>query len=272
MKLKGILNILTSFAIASLVFACSNVDEDNRFIEIEDPVTPQDSTGIIVTKNVLIEDYTGQMCQNCPLASDVIKNLHEIYNDSTLIPVAIYSGKPGMCIPVGKKGSLTTNEGQEYFEKWGLSDQPIGLVNRKDGPLEKSKWPAKVLEFSREEAPLAMDVKSVLSEDGKTINVHVVVNPIKSVSGKLQLWILEDNIVGIQKMPDGKPKKDYLHNHVFRASVNGTWGEDMQFTEKNTFEKDYVVNVQDDWKGKDIHIVAFVYNDNEGVLQVVRSF
>ena len=270
MKLKGILNILSSFAMASLVFACSNVDEDNRFIEIEDPITPQDSTSIIVTKNVLIEDFTGQMCQNCPLAGDVIKELHETY-DSTLIPVAIYSGKPGMCIPVGKKGSLTTNEGQEYFETWGLSDQPIGLVNRKGGPLDKSKWAAKVFEYSKEQAPLAMNVKSVLSEDGKTINVHVVVDPIKSVSGKLQLWILEDNIIGTQKMPDGKPIHDYQHNHVFRASVNGTWGEDMQFTEKNTFEKDYVVNIQNDWKGENIHIVAFVYNDAEGVLQVVRS-
>lgn len=272
MKLKGILSTLSSFAIACLLFSCSNVDEDNRFIEIETPVAPEDSTSTIVTKNVLIEDFTGQMCQNCPLAGKVIEELHGTYNDSTLIPVAIYSGKPGMCIPVGKKGSLTTDEGQEYFEKWGLNNQPIGLVNRKGGPLDKSVWPAKVFEFSREEAPLAMDVKSVLNEDGKTMNVHVTVTPVKSVKGNLQLWITEDNIVGIQKMPDGKPVKDYVHNHVFRASVNGTWGEETQFTEKEVFEKDYVVNINEGWKAEDIHIVAFVYNEAEGVLQVTRTF
>lgn len=272
MKLKGILNTLTSFAVASLLFACSSVDEDNRFIEIETPVAPGDSTTNIITKNVLIEDFTGQMCQNCPLAGKVIEELHGTYNDSTLIPVAIYSGKPGMCIPVGKKGSLTTDEGQEYFETWGLNNQPIGLVNRNGGPLDKSVWPAKVFEFSQQEAPLAMDVKTKLSADGKTINVHLVVTPVKSVSGKLQLWVTEDNIVGIQKMPDGKPVKDYVHNHVFRTSVNGTWGEAAQFTENAVFEKEYVVNVAEDWNAENIHIVAFVYNDVDGVLQVTRSF
>lgn len=270
MKLKSIFNTVTSVALASVLFACSNVDEDVRFEEYN-PEVPEDSTSNVITKNVLIEDFTGQMCQNCPNAAEVIKDLHEMYGDSTLIPVAIYSGKPGMCIPVGKKGSLTTEEGQEYFSTWELNNQPIGLVNRKGGPLDKDIWPAKVMEYSKEAAPMAMDINSVLSEDGKSLKVNLKVTPIKSVNGKLQLWVTEDNIVAMQKKPDGKVYKDYVHNHVFRGSINGTWGEPMQFTENNVFEKEYTVDVKDGWNGQNIHIVAFVYNDEEGVMQVVRS-
>ena len=49
-----------------LLLACSNIDESERFIYVP-PIDAQ--------RAVLIEDFTGQACVNCPAASDVILDL-----------------------------------------------------------------------------------------------------------------------------------------------------------------------------------------------------
>lgn len=84
MKLKN--NIYNKFAICAAalsLMACSNIDEDDRFIEVE-PVE--------VAKRVLIEDFTGQRCVNCPNASEMIESLQEQYGAENVIAVGIHSG------------------------------------------------------------------------------------------------------------------------------------------------------------------------------------
>jgi len=40
------------------------------------------------------------------------------------------------------------------------------------------------------------------------------------------LWLIEDDIVGPQMMPDGSTNMNYVHNHVLRGSVlPSIWGK-----------------------------------------------
>ena len=66
-----------------LVGACDYIDEDDRFIYVE-PAN--------VAKRVLIEDFTGQRCVNCPSATETIKQLQDTYGKENVIAVAIHSG------------------------------------------------------------------------------------------------------------------------------------------------------------------------------------
>lgn len=91
-----------------------------------------------------------------------------------------------------------------------------------------------------------------------------------SNTGKLQLWIVEDNIVAPQSQPDGSMTVEYIHNHVFRASVNGTWGEDLAIAENETKTYTATATLKSYWKPENISIVAFVYNDS-GVLQAAKA-
>ena len=52
--------------IALLLVACSHIDEGDRLIYVK----PAD-----VKRRVLLEDFTGQRCINCPKANDEIKSL-----------------------------------------------------------------------------------------------------------------------------------------------------------------------------------------------------
>jgi hypothetical protein len=90
-------------------------------------------------------------------------------------------------------------------------------------------------------------------------------------SGKLQLWLTEDSITAFQQMPDGTRNMEYVHMHVLRAAVNGTWGEPVSVAEGETFiTKEYQFTVPQDWKCDNLSVIAFVYND-QGVLQVTKQ-
>ena len=65
MKIK----VYITFLLAALFLAsCSHIDEDERLIYVK-PAP--------VERSVLIEDFTGQMCINCPLATQEIEKLIE---------------------------------------------------------------------------------------------------------------------------------------------------------------------------------------------------
>lgn len=260
MKLKNILYALAVPFVLSAFAACSDIDENERLQYVE----PEQSG-----RRVLIEDFTGQNCINCPTATELIGSLQEEYGHDTIIAVGIHSGP--LSIPERVPGSLKTKEGQEYFDNWKPSSQPMGVLNRKSGIVNTDKWSTLVNEYSKEVTPVEMEIETMFDADAKQIKAHVKAFSGKPVSGKLQLWITEDGVVAMQRMQDGTNNKEYVHNHVFRASVNGTWGEDIQLVDATTFEKDFTINVDEKWKGENIHIVAFIYNDVDGVLQVVRS-
>ena len=63
--------------------SCSDLDEQERFVYIK----PADAA-----RKVLIEDFTGQRCPNCPKATDEIHHLQETYGEDNIIAVGIHSG------------------------------------------------------------------------------------------------------------------------------------------------------------------------------------
>ena len=71
-------------------------------------------------------------------------------------------------------------------------------------------------------------------------------------------------------MPNGKINKEYVHNHVFRDVANGTWGEDISLSANVFPELSHSIALKEDWNKANLAVVAFVYNDAEGVLQAAE--
>ena len=68
--------------ICLLLVGCDRISEDERLI-YEKPEPAQ--------RVVLLEDFTGQRCTNCPKATEVIAQLQETYGDA-LVAVGIHGG------------------------------------------------------------------------------------------------------------------------------------------------------------------------------------
>lgn len=68
--------------LGGVLSSCSDLDEQDRFVYIK----PADAA-----RKVLIEDFTGQKCVNCPKATDEIHVLQETYGEDNIIAVGIHS-------------------------------------------------------------------------------------------------------------------------------------------------------------------------------------
>lgn len=268
MKIKNLFLGVATAAMAMAAASCSNIDEGDRFIDVN-PVNPEE-----VGRAILIEDFTGQRCINCPTGTDIINGIVEAYGEDNVIAVGIHSG------PLGFKGNakvmgLMTDTGNEYYTRWDKENkmgQPWVVFNRKTSPdSHYYNWAALVSTIISEKANLSVKIANAYDAATRTLTTTVGADGVKgTVNGKLQVWIVEDGIKALQMMPDGKSNKEYIHNHVFRAAVNGTWGEDVTVKEGETTTKQYQYVLPEAWNADNIAVVAFVYNDG-GVENVAKK-
>lgn len=269
----------------ALLSACSNIDEADRLIYVE-PIVPidipnsdveadslYDAPVAIVPRRVLIEDHTGQVCPNCPDAGYVVHQFQQTYGD-LIVPVAIHSEMQGIMEPAGLANEL----GNTYYKYWNMEYKPAGLISRIDGDdgkvLDKTWWTAALQYILPQETPLDIRIRATQANNSQAdIDVKVLcTRPEATVSGKLQVWVTEDNIVALQDSM-GIRIDNYVHNHVLRAAVNGTWGQDISLTGAeggNQNEQHYSLSLNPAWKPSDVVIVAFVYNDDE-VVQAAKA-
>ena len=246
-----------------LMVACEDVSLDERLTYIEPPEAG---------RAVLIEDYTGQYCVNCPRATDEIERLIEQYGDSVVIAVAIHSGPFSKL--KGEPTPLYTEVGDQYFTKWNLSGQPVGLVDRLYGGMGFSymDWGGGVNYELSFEAPVSFmtDMYYDVESREASMQVQTIGLSPSSVSGKLQVWLIEDSIDSFQSMPDGSVQEHYNHMHVFRASVNDPWGDELTVNYGEVILKKYDITLDPSWVPEHCSIVTFLYND-DGVCQVAKT-
>lgn len=246
-------------AASSVLSSCDEKDFDQRYEEMTE-ITPQ--------RNVLLEEFTGQMCPNCPKAHQAVAGFKQQYGEH-LIAVSIHAGHFGIDGSKVPQLALMRPEGNVYANKWDISAYPSAMINRRQGPLMVDAWvnPLRI-EFLRT-TPLQIAAKAQYDEDNGKVQITVDMESTVNLSGKLQVWVTENNIVAPQQ--DGTVMlPEYTHNHVFQASVNGVWGEDVQLATSESLRKKYEITKESYWKRENLAIVAFVYNETDGVIQVTE--
>ena len=248
---------------AVLLVACDDVPVDERLTYVEPPE---------VERAVLIEDYTGQYCVNCPRATEEIERLIEQYGDSVVVAVAIHSG------PFSKQNGvaspLYTEVGNMYYNTWKISSQPAGLVDRlfDSYPFSYTDWAAGVNYEIAFEAHVSFLTSTKYDNETREASIEVQTIGLDSarVSGKLQVWLVEDSIDSFQYMPDGSVSDHYNHMHVFRASVNDPWGDEVAVSHGEVAVRDYAIVMDPAWVPEHCSVVIFLYDDS-GVKQVVKK-
>jgi hypothetical protein len=261
--MKKLYYIFLMWAALGLMVACDEVSVNDRLIYVEPPQ---------VSRAVLIEDYTGQYCVNCPRATEEIERLIEQYGDSIVIAVAIHSGPFGKS--KGEPSPLYTEVGDMYFNTWGMSAQPIGLIDRLFGstPFSYTDWAGGVNYEVAIEPPVSFltDIDYDAETRDAAIEVQTIGLDSALVSGKLQVWLVEDSIDSFQLMPDGSREEHYNHMHVFRASVNDPWGDALSVSHGQVAVKSYELKLDPAWVPEHCSVVTFLYDDS-GVHQVAKK-
>lgn len=259
MKKSGIITAMAAGLITCGTLAsCDEVKEGDRYIDMGD---------ISAARVVLLEEFTGQQCTNCPAAHEVVSNLLDQYNKDdagvTLISVSIHAGS--LTIVEGSNPNivgLKLPEADQYADRWNVAHYPMGVVNRSGNATDPNTWADRIREIITRPTPVSMELDAVYDAATGKIGIDTRMIANAKTSGKLQLWITESGIVARQSTPSGTDRQ-YVHNHVYRGSVNGLWGEDITLEDNVWADKHHEIAVKENWVPENLTVVGFIYDDNE---------
>lgn len=272
MKINHIIKAIILSGFLTGLCSCDDVKPDDRYIDCGE---------ITVERAVLLEDFTGQQCLNCPQAHKTIKELEAQYGEDKVIAVSIHCGEFGYSktktnFSKGNVG-LMTEEGNAILETYGITSFPMGSINM-GAPLTYPLWATAVREALSAATDIDLDIKveytpGTSDSNTGTIDINAEILSGSARTADIQFWVIEDGIVAIQK--DGNNYVyDYVHDGVFRGQVlPGVKGESIALAKGIKLNKEASIetrwNEQEHWVPENLSIVAFV-SDGSGVLQVTK--
>lgn len=255
--------ILTRILPAALLLAassCGNIAPDERYID----VPPAEAR-----RTVLLEDFTGQGCSNCPAAHRKIEELERQYGDR-LVAVSIHAGTFGVPADNKRYTGLMQPEGQVFNDRYGISEYPQGVVDGR-GPMNSDQWATAVYDAVEQTTPLTISLSAAL--DGTEIAIDCEVESTAALSGNLSLWVIESGIIARQEDEERGRIPDYPHNNVFRACANGIDGQGLSLNPGEpravTCRVPLRATETETWKPENLAIVAFV-KKGSSVMQAAK--
>lgn len=258
--------MLPAFALT----ACDDISEADRLIEVPAPV---------VARTVLVEEFSGQECVNCPNAAATLHDLVQQYGEDNFVVVTIHGGV--MTWNTNTFGALGL--GNDYADKLDEANgkpvsKPYMVVDRSGGTHnDVSKWGTVLSTAVAKTTPLTLSVSTAYDEQEGEYTVTVTGTAGDNVSGSLLVWLTESNVKAPQITVTGGYDQNYIHNHILRRSINGDNGEDFVVAWESGSSQPVTKTCKlkaSDISGKYVaencHVVAFVYN-NSGVLQAATT-
>ncbi len=275
--MKKYLAILSSILI---IISC-DVEEGPFITDYNSYINPD--------KKILIEDFTGHICPNCPNAARELDAIHNIYGDQIIgmaLHVSTTFARPYSSNQAPNfQYDFRTDWGNELDNFYGISTAglPRGMVNRIGYPdnhkLGKDEWANAVAEELKKD----IDFKIYISSDENSISVTSEVQNNINSDYSLYVCLTESNIINWQK--DGQENvENYQHNHVLRTVlVDERLSNNSNYITGQQIEKiinydlvaleqyniNYSANTAEagngnagDWNTSNISIIAYIYNTN----------
>lgn len=254
---------------SSMILSCDYVQD------VRDPK----AAVISGDRNVLVEDYTGHKCGNCPAAANVLTGLDtNIKYKGRIIPLAIHAG-----FFANINGTYPTDfrntAGNGYDSQFGISaaGNPNGLINRGGfgtGAFIKAYtvWESEIVQMLAKPAKFTIKIKNTYTAGSNNLSSAITIKSLTNNTGiyKLVVLLTEDSIIAEQldySLPSGSQFiTNYEFNHVLRDAVNSTWGDPVFVSGAiandsvvKTFPS-YVIN--SGYNPAKCHIIAYVYDAN----------
>ena len=246
---------------------------DTTFV---DPVLPAPQQRI-----VLLEDFTGVRCVNCPQAHELAKEISDD-NPGRVVAVSEHNYFEG--------GFPNSDEDFRNDDAYAIDNLlgptslwPIGVVNRKlfSGEpailLVLAKWTGYV-ESELAEAPVVnVSMEATLDRANRKVTVIVEAHFLEDVTEDLRLSVMlnENGIIDPQQTQTGVVD-DYVHNHVLRAMPTPSTGAVITSTTEagRVIRRGYEIDVAPIWNIDELEVVAFIHEgqiDRKAVLQTTLA-
>ena len=274
---------LTIFALAGLFLASCDKIEEGEYIK--------DGSSIWYGRKILVLDFTGHKCGNCPKGHKAIKALEEKFGEA-VVPIAVHCTYYGNTNPNASPHTTDTSFNYDFRCEEGiflgggdtdggyldLDAVPAGLINTFDPALINNStngWASDFAKYYSTYPEFSFDVDATFADSTIATDIKITSEVVVSRKLSLVVYVIEDGIVGWQFDYESTPQEigNYVHNHVLRTSFSGVFGEDVktdnsQMQAGDVIEKNYSKKINTDWNIANCKVVAFVYDsDTKEVLQ-----
>lgn len=246
----------------------------------EEVIKPEDRykpAPIVAERMVLIEEYTGMDCSNCPAGHAMLRDIEATYNTPDnlergvgVISVGIHI--PQFGFPVDD-GGLVTPEARTLSNN--QTTAPAARVSRRGAVIENTAlWQGEIAKRIIREPLIAFNPVKLEVSGGNVVISGTInslnANPIDNAT--LHVWIVEDDIVAEQLQANGTYDPNYVHHGVYRASANGLNGEKISIIPRGTHEyKTLPYPLHKNWNPDNLRAVVFVETEADGVLNSAQS-
>ena len=256
--------ILALSGLFFLLPSCDKVDEPYlKQISSEGP-GPKEKI-----KKILLEDYTGHKCPNCPEAAEEAHQLKAIYGEQ-LVLLTIHAGYYSTPDASGDfTTDFRTSEGTSLHDFFGFFAYPVGMVNRVpysgNRMIFKDDWEPAITAIIEDEPQAGITITTTYDEGSRKLDCKLESEFYEELGDtyNICLFLTESGIIEPQQKETGVDE-EYEHNHVLRKSVNGAWGEpvgeDGLAVTGTTLVNEYSITLDNAWNDDNCHLIAFIYN------------
>ncbi len=184
--------------------------------------------------NVLVEEYTGQTCTNCPAAHELLKE-KQYQNPGRIKVIGLYITGPLQTKPHSDskydfRNTDATTVSKEVYG--GVNQLPTGGVDRVPVGgnliLGRAAWGSAIDDLLNKTDSLNLAVSATLDKANREINLRISLTYLQDIPFKhnLSVVIVEDSLVDIQEYPSTDPvhpfkNENYLFTNIMRGMPPG---------------------------------------------------
>lgn len=269
--------IIPVIASIILIYGCDKVDNPIPITE-EAPIVSGDiiwDDSLFVESNstlrkIVLEEFTGHTCSQCPTGSLKIEQLLTTYGDQ-LIPVSIHAGFFAQPYAAGTGKFETdhrTDIGEAFnnFSLFAPASYPAGMVNRIELNNKitngKDDWETIILQIQNDVPKVKLNITSLYNDSERIIKEIIGTEWLNTETSnyKLQVYLVENHIIDWQK--DGPTDvATYDHKHVMRKALNSDFGTVLPSSNiGDTDSLEILFQIPTEWNVDNCSIIAHVYD------------
>ena len=239
-----------------------NLTSNTIQVKVENPITTVNS----FVNRVLVEEYSGTWCGNCPRILYGTDLLKQQTDKEVSVQIHLFNGDP-----------FISSAGNALATSLGVSNVPTGRINRTinwNGPQYQNV--AQVISEIKSSSPVGLAIQSTITSG--SIDLKVVLGfANNSIQSKLVVYVVEDNLFHTQanyssNLYGGLSSiSNFEYDGVLRSVVSNSAGDAITVSGKQA-QKQYNIVVPSNVSNvSNAKIVAFLMDSNTNTVLNVRQ-
>lgn len=220
------------------------------------------------TKKILLEDFTGVRCKNCPLGAAQASSLLATYPGRVIV-VAQHSRF--LADPYAGDPDMRTQFSQDIETMLApVLGKPSGAIDRRIFPGESvilqasvNKWANLVSQQLSTTTPVNLYLQTDWDATTRTLKVTVTLHytGTETAENRLSVMLVEDRVVAAQLQPNDEVDTNYVQRHNLRTMLTRFNGELLtaELAPGRVIVKEFLLaNVPAEWNADELEVVALV--------------